>query len=632
MLFNDLAYERLSKTAPDLLGYVVSFIDLTQDIPETYGVELGVFVVNAGGSIFYIPVISKGGTLYPIDSIFDSADSQFFPLTPKLVEKIIGANEMNIGKGVKMPGNVVTNPSVRQLIEPPRTGKYAYASQLSEVLAIAPEMIKKAFAQKLASDIELSRGLRDLGFDVKDMIETLNTHVKKAAEAIPVDVGVKVVTEGENLPDAVIQQIIERGYGFVGHNPAPTFIAEYDARNDGYTNLSNAQPGNVYEVIMIDGSTKVGFVPPRMRGVNTVDLGNEKSVSGMWPVFDQMKEKGASNLVIFDDGSYTTHPNPVIRATSLGTLQDILYAMADNQMIIDIDDLANNDKVMLITPTAWIGPLDIYQIYRSEAGVTLKVCDGIIHYLPNMHGDLDIQGKNVYVGPRTAFLKLSGYSSKDVETDPVAASRKRNDIILNLMAPVRIGYDGLEYSINHQVVGDEAALARSLVEGTGISKVAFENIVDRLSPNTGIDVYMSKEANIMNNQLNDIDSYGDEIAPGEDSVLPQVGEKSFSAVQSAVGTGDKSIVESTIISEFINDPNMMETISTYLPVIKESLDKIGRTIFLVRLNVNNLSDSIEPEYLSNLMISLRNTYKMLGDSYMKLEGISSLPPVEEGEF
>lgn len=631
MLFNDLAYERLSRTAPDLLGYVVSFVDLTQDIPETYGVELGVFVLNTGGSVFYIPVISKGGTLYPIDSIFDSADSQFFPLTPKLIEKIVNSNEMNIGKGVRMPTNVITNPSVRQLIEPPRTGKYAYASQLSEVMAIAPEMIKKAFAQKLASDIDMARGLRDLGFDVKDMLATLNTHTKVAEEA-PVQVGVRVITEGENLPNEVIQQIIERGYGFVGHNPAPTFITEYDARNDGYTNLSNAQPGNVYEVVMIDGSTKVGFVPPRMRGINEVNLGNERSVSGMWPLVDSMTQKGASNLIIFDDGSYSTNSNPVIRATTLGTLQDILYSMADNQMIIDIDDVINNDKVMLITPTAWIGPLDIYQVYRSEAGVTLKVCNGTIHYLPHMHGDLDIKGKDIYIGPRAAFLRLKGYSTKDVETDPLAASRKRNDIILNLMAPMNIGYDGLEYSINHQVVGDEAALARSLVEARGISKVAFENIVESLRPNNAVQFYLSKEANIMNNQLNDIDSYGNQIPPGEESVLPGPGDQGFDSVQTAIGTGDKSIVESTIISEFINDPNMMETISTYLPIIKEALDKLGRTIFLVRLNVNNLSDSIEPEYLSNLMISLRNTYKMLGDSYMKLEGISSLPPVEEGEF
>ncbi|HET8685933.1 MAG TPA: hypothetical protein VFM18_04630, partial [Methanosarcina sp.] len=372
--------------------------------------------------------------------------------------------------------------------------------------------------------------------------------------------------------------------------------------------------------------------PPRLRGINKVDLGNERSVSGMWPVFDTMKEKGASNLIIFDDGSYTTNGNPVIRATTLGTLQDVLYAMADNQMIIDIDDIANNDKVMLMTPTAWVGPLDVFQVSRSEAGVTLKVDSGVIHYLPNMHGDLDIQGTNVYIGPRAAFLRLKGYSEKDVETDIAAASRKRSDIIMNLMAPMRIGYDGLEYSINHQVVGDEAALARSLVEVRGISKVAFENIVDRLSPNTGFDVYMSKEANVMNSQLNDIDSYGNEIPPGEESVLPQIGEKNFNAVQQAVGTGDKSIVESTIISEFINDPNMMETISTYLPIIKEAIDKLGRTIFLVRLNVNSLSDSVEPEYLSNLTTSLRNTYKMLGDSYMKLEGISSLPPVREGEL
>lgn len=650
MQFNDNAFDRLSKTAPDVLPFITSFVDLTADIPESYGIELGVFIINTSGTFFYIPVISKGGTIYPIDSVFSAVDSQFFPLTAKLIEKILNSNEMSMGTATTIPASVVRNPSIRELIEPPKTGKYMYAGSIGDLLAQLPEVSKEVFLNKLATDISMTRDLRDLGFDIPDMVEALKTRMEKVA-SVPVSVGAKVVTGGEGLPQEVITQIMERGYGLMGFNPMPTFTFQYDARNDGYTNLQNGEPGKVYEVIMKNGSSKVGFIPPRMKKIQVSVLDHTEPLA-TYSINQTSVWTRGKLPIIFEDGTYCDVKNPVIRATTLGNIEEVLYSLADKGLIQAPSEISMGTTIMLITSSAWVGPLHVKMVTRSpDVGVTITCFDPAerdhnlnIHISDNVHGDFAAVGHNIYCNLSAAFLVLPGYCLDDVETDVFAASRNRAMQFDNNLALVKVAFDGVEFAVNHKAVGSEIDLAREMLENLGIEKQAFEAILHKAKTENKVEFFMSKSATFSDQFLkqgafSDPGGYMDmpsgDMPPAESNVLPQKGDNnagpSFDTVNQAIGTGDKSIVESTIIAEFINDPNMFETIGTYLPTIKESIDKIGRAIFLIRLNVNNLSESIEPEYLSNLMTSLRNTYKMLGDSYMKLESISNVPPQEENE-
>ena len=664
MNFIDDAYERLSKTAPDLIRYISTFIDLTNEVPENYGVELGVFMLISGQSLFYVPVVAKGGTVYPIDSVFSAEDSQFFPLTPKFVDKVINSNEMNLGQKTSIPGNVIKNPNVRELIEPPKTGKFAYAGTgLSEFLYQLSEPSKKAILEKISADTSFGKGLHKLGFDLSEIKEVLTKPLEKKAEYRPVEIGIRIVTGGENLPDTVVQEILQRGYGVVGYNTNPTFAVEYDAKNDGYTKLSAAQEGQVYEVIMKDGSSKDGFVPPQSENLQETSDDFDKQhqnepvkagfVAGGVKVRAN-KTAAKTNHIIFEDGTYACGVCPVIRSTTLGKMDDIVLELGSRGLFRKSDELMTGFKTfMLITKNGWLGPLTITKpISHTEAGTTIFAQSWdyepvIIHQSPNIHGDYSVVGRDVYVNNNAVFFEMGENVSGIVETDPSVASVKRSHMFTNLLAPVKIGYDGVEFSLNGRAVGGEADLARELIERKGLSKQAFDQFVKKAHESSSLMIYMSKEAAMgagPDYQTLPPNLPGSQMTPAHDNspAIPQAGKgyenpqngynPNFQTIQGAMSTGDKSIVESTIISEFINDPNMFETIGTYLPVIKEAVDKLGRSIFLVRLNINNLSSSIEPEYLSNLMSSLRNTYKMLGDTYMRLDSLTNTPLVEESEL
>lgn len=663
MNFIDDAYERLSKTAPDLIKYISTFVELTDDVPENYGVELGVFMLISGQSMFYVPVVAKGGTVFPIDSVFSSEDSQFFPLTPKFVDKVINSSEMSLGEKAAIPGNVIKNPNVRELIEPPKTGKFAYASTgLSEFLYQLSEPAKAAFLEKLASDKGFAKGLHKLGFEIEDMKEVLTKPIEKKASHTSIELPVRVVTGGDNLSDEAIQGIIKKGYAIEGIQHNPTFCIEYDARNDGYTKLGAAQEGEVYEVIFKDGSSKTGFVPHMAGNLQstgddyaTNERINQATIMGSVKV-GANRTVGKQLPIIFEDGTHACGGDPVIRATALGKMEDVILHLAAQGLFHKLEEAPTSfSRFMLVTKNGWMGPYetDGRPVVRSATGLTiqLRAPDGdhlSIHQSPNIHGDLTIKGRDVYVNESAVLLKLGNYVNSETEIDVAAASIKRSHMIVNLLAPVRIGYDGVEYSVNGKTVGQEADIARELVERKGLSKQAFEMFITKVQETKSLDIYMSKEAAMgagPDYQSLPPNMPGSQMTPPHDNdpAVPSVSKgyqnsgvngygSTMQNIKASLGTGDKSIVESTIISEFINDPNMFETIGTYLPVIKESVDKLGRSIFLVRLNINNLSASIEPEYLSNLMSSLRNTYKMLGDTYMRLDTLTNTSMVEEGEL
>ena len=149
-----------------------------------------------------------------------------------------------------------------------------------------------------------------------------------------------------------------------------------------------------------------------------------------------------------------------------------------------------------------------------------------------------------------------------------------------------------------------------LIISQGIAKQAALGFIKSAKERKVVTVYLSKKASDMGAvSPGDIPEYGQYPAPESGELFDR------QAIQQSTMTLDPGIVESTIISQFLQDPSMIDTISSYLPAIKNSLDKIGRSLLLLRLN----SGADVPDDVSNLITSLRNTYKMLGDNCIKLE-------------
>ncbi len=167
MDFYDIALAKFLQSFPELGNYIVTFQDLTTQLSnsEESEVSVGAFIIKAGTAYYYVPVIAKGANLYPIDSMFSVEKEKFLPLTPKTITTIINAQSFSLGEQTKIPQNVPRNPSVYDLVNPPRTGKFVYASasRLSEFLSIIPDDIKRYVKERIVDNKKLYQGINDIG-------------------------------------------------------------------------------------------------------------------------------------------------------------------------------------------------------------------------------------------------------------------------------------------------------------------------------------------------------------------------------------------------------------------------------------------------------------------------------------
>jgi hypothetical protein len=154
MSFNDMALEKLAKSAPELTRYVVAFNDMSGELSDSSSVNVGVFVLKRGGTQFFVPVIAKSGTVFPIDSVYLGDKKTFFPLTQKTVEQIRSGGSFIIGAPSRIPNAAVRNPDLKDLIVPPRTGKFIYSgsSRVGEMMATLSPTMKAELAAILEND------------------------------------------------------------------------------------------------------------------------------------------------------------------------------------------------------------------------------------------------------------------------------------------------------------------------------------------------------------------------------------------------------------------------------------------------------------------------------------------------
>ena len=185
-------------------------------------------------------------------------------------------------------------------------------------------------------------------------------------------------------------------------------------------------------------------------------------------------------------------------------------------------------------------------------------------------------------------------------------------------------YHNGEFAIDGRLVGGRGPAAKVLVETLKLQPTDSERLLKSAQENQKVEMHMSKEA-AEATQVTPVVEYGQKLPP-ERQISGNNRERSLGMedrVRTAAKTRDKSVIEASIISELLNDPDMFGTVSEYLPDIGQAVDRLGRTLFLARVNSNKLSDAMDPEALSNMLTNLRSAYANLGESYVKLEQIAA---------
>lgn len=602
MEFSDIALAKLLQTAPDLGPLVLNFQDVSDELGEDTGCKVGVFVIRSGAEVLYVPVISRGEDVYPIDSIFVDSQKKFMPLTRMTIDSIVAAGQIEPGKPTKVPPTVTQNPSVQDLISPPRTGKYAYASasRLVDFLAELPQQIKQATFEKIAAEKSVYDSL-DKMFSLKAIFDVLRAKPQSLA-AVTNEVPISVTTTPQaGMGQDAINNILTDGYHVSGQHPTRRVaVAMQDFNRTGQVReISAVDADRDYDVAFRDGNTREAFLPKMHK-----------------------YQRGGRVLALFTNGDYAVGSSLITVGENLDrkVVLDRLFNYAPPVLLRDI--ASGDNFVVMTTDGEFLGPFCASSITLSSYGVEVRTCssyssgiDKICGYR-NFGGNAEMIENSLYMPSSTVVLKLANDVSSETECSVMGTSRRLEFRDLKMLgSELNLGYDGVEFSANGAPVGGVPQTMHMLIIREGIEPSLARNFVKQAQETKFVRIYMSKQASTDYNPA-EIPQYG--------ALSPQQGDVGLNgsfmpALQQATNLGDSQAVEATVISELLQTPDMFEQINEYLPDIEEAVDKLGRILFLSRVNINRLAESVDSDSVFSLLAQIKAVYRLLGDNSLRLK-------------
>ena len=630
MEFSDLALAKLLQTAPELGPFILNFSEVTEEM-EAQVVKVGVFILRTGAGIAFIPVITKDESVFPIDSVFLEDEGRFLPLTPGTIKKLLTASPESMGRAKNPPKSVIGNPDLTSLINPPKTGKYVYASssRLIEFLADLPPSLQSFTMEKIAGEQSVYQAM-DKMFGLKAIFSVLRNKTNQSGTPMGGKInstgtgpaGVKKTTfsvlttpqEVRNLMDEALAADFLRD-GFAIHSvgdPAPSRVAvAYQSYNsDGvYQTVDpTVDGGRDYKIAMADGSSKYAFVP-KYHKLNQV-----------------LKDSGL--ISIFEDGSYAR-----------GCLVSIGEGLPDASVMKNLFDLSppkllkdcfREDNIMIFTNTAEVlGPFRVTSVVLNSDGVDLEVMPAGGSSIRRIKGSRNLKNEAVLIG-ETLFvqynvlvLTLGPDVTFDVERNAQRALDTRQLITGQFLgAELNLRHDGVEFSINGKSAGLLPTALKTLVEEEHLDPDVAQSFLKQASETTFLKVFLSKKAAATSGSPTptEIPEYGMKT---DDASSVAMNGAFMPAVSAASGLGDGQVLEATVISQLLQSPDLYEKIEEYLPDIKASVDKLGRLLFLSRVKIDQLVEGMDSDSVFALISQIKGVYRQLGDSCTRLEQVSN---------
>lgn len=600
--FSDIAFAKFLQTVPELESFVLTFQDMTDELPEDSGIRAGVFVLRIGAELFFVPVIDRGGSPYTIDTIFSEAESRFMPLSTKTLPGLLAKAQVGIGRSTKIPDTVTRNPSVYHLINPPRTGKHVYASasRLTEFFATLPGFTKQAVLEAVRSEKSLYDKL-DSYFGLKTIFEVLSQAAPNPADT-PGEAPLKVVTAPElDSTDEERKQLISAGYYLKGHRTDHRIaVLKQDFNKQGtFREISALDGDRDFSVVLKNGEVRQAYLA-QIEG----DVFSGRSVA------------------IFTDGSYAIGSKFVSAGEPLAR-REVLQTLFNYAPPTTAGHLYRDDTfVILLNSGKVAGPFHATSVVTSTYETVVKVsgsnvCE--VHFSKTFGKSYEFANNELYVPHGAALIKLNEDRTCDLEQSTVRAMNRTEVNDLRFLGDtLDLRFDGIEYSINGQPVGDVPKAVEVLIVREGIAPEKAEQFIKQAQVTKLAKIYLTKKAYSTDFQPQETPEYGMK-APRD----PEIGlNGSFiRSAQEVSPLNDPQVLEATIISELLQTPDMFETIEEYIPEIEEAVDRLGRTLFLMRINATRLSQAHDADGINSFMASTKNAYKLLGENLSKLREI-----------
>jgi len=172
--FSDLAYRAFQKTHPELYGDLVSFRVLATDAQSGEGV--GAFILKRAAEVLFVPAVIADNAVKPLDMVYVRSKDRFYPLTPEWIEKATSGGVSALGRGIEPPKDLNTDVDIRNVVVPPTTGRYSYASEF-DAASISDDELWNVY--RAANDNE-KRAADDMPLVFPEVVRRMPNTIKTA--------------------------------------------------------------------------------------------------------------------------------------------------------------------------------------------------------------------------------------------------------------------------------------------------------------------------------------------------------------------------------------------------------------------------------------------------------------------
>jgi hypothetical protein len=361
-MFSSLAYSAFSNKVPRLIDGIVTFKILTSDIDK--GSAQGTFIVQAGNSFIYVPVVLNENNVEPPEVFYSKDLDSFLPLSNDWVDEIQKEDTSRLGGPGEIPKTLGEGLDVTNITVPPVTGKVTYASaniDLPEFLAEVPNRVKKAFATYLKNNPKSFKAA--VKIHGNRIVESLQPRAEKVAAAPQPKYFVLDSTDSADrfklafggMGTSAFQYAARHGAVVRDFRKAAELSIPVDAETP--TTYHEIASSGLYKIIDSKGQVSVVAVFSDPTDIHKLSKpvhsyqgqASESSYYQAGPVKSPSKF-----LVVFPNGNYTILDKVIAVHTSDPLPDGVLRRALDGRTKVS---LRNGKQILISTKDVWRGIL-----------------------------------------------------------------------------------------------------------------------------------------------------------------------------------------------------------------------------------------------------------------------------------
>jgi len=661
--FAELAHSALHAKAPNLMSFVAGFQTISASEDNTRAI--GMFGLDVGGRLFFVPVFFLKGVIKPLSIIFDYRGNQFMPFEREWISYVLKPNKNTLGSSQPDPRGGFSNflaPSMdptqasygsqnnstsgalsksAEELKYPSIKELTFQKKAHRVASYLPAYIsgsslaeKKAFMnmlkhEKFAQVVDKKVGLELIKSALAKKLKEIKPGVEQDEEAATETGKVEIVSV---LPRSINKAILDK----VPQNSRAELMRKgyyIDDRRDSTAKVYSTQyksqfktpdKSGEYSSIMEDGTLERVLVlcdPHQL-----VDNQVSRKTLVVRP----------SDMAWTRKGAYEYMVSPVRRSEDV--VERVLRSTVPAKAMVP------GKKYILIDARLMCSDAFTVETTRTDSGNS-------VHY--KVRPDENYEGVYLMVGLANAERFKRVGNEVIVPGSCVALELPMEKEVLKLghvgdlsnrlmhtgLEPLVITNDGVEYELGDGQKVDRVGALRKLLIDKGIGKVVAEELLDKSASERVISVLIKQATPVSLNQATNSDQPWSTTSistpqeqVGVSSIQPHTsyedpykdnhegsGMDMLPTLPLAAAQFDTDIFDSAIIANLAESVDPSSDILEYVPDLEIALDKLGRMLFLLWWKYDHFRSMYSPAELTTMEADLKLLLSKLGDVTLRFK-------------